>query len=171
MLAQETRWLAQDLHTDHARCTLAYWHQPTFSASTTAADAAAPGAGSAEGGAADAWWTLLYQAHASLVLNGHEHLYARLRPMDPNGHPDARNGIPEIIVGSGGEALDTTATTSTGAYSNPNVVTAQDEAFGVMNLQLKPDGYSFDYRPVLAGPGFTSVALNYHDSGSGSCRG
>jgi hypothetical protein len=174
VLARETQWLAADLRADHARCTLAYWHQPTFSATTTAADApdpAASGAGSAEGGAADAWWTLLYHARASLILNGHEHLYARLRPMDPNGHADASNGIPEIIVGSGGEALDTTATTGTGAYSNPNVVTAQDEAFGVMNLQLKPNGYSFDYRPVLAGPGFTASALSYHDSGSGSCRG
>jgi hypothetical protein len=31
----ETRWLAQDLQGDHAACTLAYWHQPTFSSTAT----------------------------------------------------------------------------------------------------------------------------------------
>lgn len=174
LLARETQWLAADLRSDHAHCTLAYWHQPTFSATTTASDApdpAAPGAGSTEGGAADAWWKLLYAAHASLILNGHEHAYARFRPMDPSGHADPEHGIPQIIVGTGGEALDTLATTASGSYSNPNVVTAQAEAFGVMNLRLKPNGYTWDYRPVQAGPGFTGAALDYHDSGSGSCRG
>jgi hypothetical protein len=173
VLARETQWLAADLHTDRAPCTLAYWHQPTFSGTTGTADApdpAAPGAGSTEGGAADAWWKLLYAAHASLILNGHEHAYERFRPMDPNGHFDPKNGIPQITVGTGGEALDTLATEN-GGYSNPNMVTGQDQAFGVMNLQLKPNGYSWDYRPVQAGPGFTSAALDYHDAGSGSCRG
>ncbi|WP_160148937.1 metallophosphoesterase family protein [Amycolatopsis alkalitolerans] len=173
VLARETQWLAQDLHADHAACTVAYWHQPTFSATTSTADApdpAAPGAGSPEGTAAQAWWKLLYNAHASLVLNGHEHVYARFRPMDPNGHFDPKNGIPQITVGTGGEDLDTVAT-SGGSYTNPNLVTAQDQAFGVMNLQLKPNGYTWDYRPVQAGPGFGSTALSYHDSGSGTCRG
>ena len=30
----ETKWLAQDLNEDHSRCTLAYWHQPTFSSTS-----------------------------------------------------------------------------------------------------------------------------------------
>ena len=174
MLARETRWLAADLRSDHASCTLAYWHQPTFSATTTAADApdpAAPGAGSTEGAAADAWWRLLYRAHASLVLNGHEHVYARFRPMDPSGRYDPRHGIPQITVGTGGEDLDTLATTARGSYSNPNVVTAQASAFGVLKLRLGADGYSWDYRPTLAGPGFGSSALAYRDSGSASCQG
>ncbi|MBS2966327.1 metallophosphoesterase [Actinocrinis puniceicyclus] len=170
MLARETQWLAADLHADHARCTLAYWHQPTFSASTDAADPTAPGVDSIEGTAADSWWKLLYAAHASLILNGHEHLYARFRPMDPSGNFDPGNGIPQITVGTGGEGLDTVATDN-GSYHNPNVVTAQDQAFGVMNLQLKPGGYTWDYRPVQAGPGFGATALDYRDSGSGSCRG
>jgi hypothetical protein len=169
VLAQETRWLATDLQANHAACTLAYWHQPTFSA-TTATNPAAPGVGSGEGAAADAWWNLLYDAHASLILNGHEHVYARFRPMDPNGNYDPQHGIPQIIIGTGGEALDTLARQGS-SYANPNVVTANDNAFGVMQLQLGPDGYSFNYKPVLPGPGFDASALNYSDSGSGSCRG
>ncbi len=31
----ETNWLARDLELDHGRCTLAYWHQPTFSSTAT----------------------------------------------------------------------------------------------------------------------------------------
>jgi hypothetical protein len=71
--------------------------------------------------------------------------------MDPAGRYDPRHGIQQIIAGSGGEALDTLATEANGSYSNPNVVAAQDQAFGVLKLTLGPDGYSWDYKPALAG--------------------
>src|SRR5262249_2833288 len=29
--SSETKWLEEDLIENHSRCTLAYWHQPTFS--------------------------------------------------------------------------------------------------------------------------------------------
>lgn len=74
---------------------------------------------------------MLYKARASLVLNGHEHVYARMRPVDPNGNDDPKRGIRQITVGTGGEDLDTLATDGA-AYSTPNVVTAQDQAFGVL---------------------------------------
>ncbi|MDT0466548.1 metallophosphoesterase family protein [Streptomyces gibsoniae] len=172
LLGQETQWLSQDLAANRRPCTIAYWHQPAFSAttaSTATVPASAPGAGGIEGAATDAWWKLLYQHRATLVLNGHEHAYARLRPMNPAGQSDPARGIPEFIVGSGGEAIDTLAGTP-GNYANPNVVTAQASAFGVMKLTLKPHGYSWDYKPVLPGPGFDSTALQYSDSGSGTCK-
>jgi hypothetical protein len=172
LLGQETQWLSNDLAANKRQCTIAYWHQATFSAttaSTATVPASAPGAGGAEGAATDAWWKLLYQHHATLILNGHEHAYARLRPMNPDGQYDPTHGIPEFIVGSGGEALDTLAG-SPGNYDNPNVVTAQASAFGVMKLTLKSDSYSWDYKPVLPGPGFDSTALQYSDSGSGTCN-
>ncbi|MCW2783743.1 MAG: alkaline phosphatase [Marmoricola sp.] len=174
LLTQETKWLSNDLQANLQPCTIAYWHQPTFSAttaSTSTVAAGAPGAGSAEGLAADAWWKLLYKNHATLILNGHEHAYARLKPMDPSGKPDPKHGIPEFIVGSGGEALDTLATNTEGSYANPNVVTAQASAYGVMKLTLKPLGYSWSYQPALAGAGFPATAVDYRDSGTGSCHG
>jgi len=173
LLAQETRWLADDLKNNHTPCTVAYWHQPTFSAttdSTATVPASAPGAGGQEGGVADAWWQLLYDHHATLVLNGHEHAYARFGPMDPAGNSDPKHGIPELIIGTGGESLDTLAV-SNGVYANPNVVTAYAQGYGVMNLTLRPNGYSFTYKPVLAGAGFGPSALDYSDSGSGRCQG
>jgi acid phosphatase type 7 len=174
VLAQETQWLADDLKANNEHCTVAYWHQPTFSstnAGTATTPASAPGVDSQEGGAADAWWKLLYDNHATLVLNGHEHAYARMAPVDPAGNPDPKRGITEFVIGTGGEAVDTTATNADGSYANPNVVTAFDKGYGVMNFQLKPDGYSFSYQPVLAGHGFDSSVLSYSDSGSGKCQG
>jgi acid phosphatase type 7 len=91
--------------------------------------------------------------------------------MNPAGQSDPQHGIPQIIVGTGGEALDTLAKESNGAYSNPNVVTAQDQAFGVMKLTLGPDSYSWDYKPALAGPGASATAMSYSDSGTANCRG
>ncbi len=173
LLAQETQWLAADLKHNKAPCTIAYWHQPTFSAttaSTATVPASAPGAGGQEGGVADAWWQLLYRNHATLILNGHEHAYARMAPVDPAGNPDPKHGIPQIIVGTGGEALDTLAV-SNGVYANPNVVTAYAQGYGVLNLTLKPNGYAFTYKPTLAGAGFGPSALDYSDSGSGRCNG
>lgn len=173
LLAQETRWLAQDLKSNQQQCTLAYWHQPTFSAttaSTATLPASAPGAGGQEGQVADAWWKLLYANHATLVLNGHEHAYARLKPLDPNGVPDAKNGIPEFIIGTGGEALDTLAKNADGTFANPNVVTGYDQGYGTMKFTLKPNGYAYSYAPALQGAGLPPSALNYSDAGSGTCR-
>lgn len=172
LLAQETQWLAADLQENHNQCTLAYWHQPTFSAttaSTASVPASAPGAGGTEGAATDAWWKLLYASHATLILNGHEHAYARTKPLDPAGNVDPKNGIPQFIVGSGGEALDTLAGTE-GNYANPNVVTAEASAYGVLKLNLDQHGYSWDFTPTLAGAGNPSSVLDYRDSGRGSCH-
>jgi acid phosphatase type 7 len=59
-----------------------------------------------------------------------------------------------------------------GTYSNPNVITGQDAAFGVLKLSLHPDSYSWDYRPALTGPGLDpATAMSYSDSGSAPCRG
>jgi len=174
LLSQETQWLANDLKNSQQQCTITYWHQPTFSAttgSTATVPAGAAGAGGQEGQVADAWWKLLYAKHATLVLNGHEHAYARLNPMDPSGAYDPKNGIPEFIIGTGGEALDSLAKNTDGTYANRNVVTGYDQGFGTMKFTLKQHSYSYSYTPALAGPGLGAAALNYSDSGSGSCKG
>ena len=79
-LAAELEWLKNDLAANHSACTLAYWHQPSFSA---VGAVTLP-----EGQSALAFWQLLYQYRADLVLNGHDHLYARYRPLDPSGNYD-----------------------------------------------------------------------------------
>jgi acid phosphatase type 7 len=157
----ETNWLEQDLNEDHSACTLAYWHQPTFSstASPTTSD-------STEGQTADTWWQLLYQHHATLILNGHDHVYSRFAPMNPQGQYDPRKGIREFIVGTGGESLDTVIP------STPNLQAWADQYYGVMKLTLEPDGYVWDYKSAMENPGAPAgTPTSYSDTGSGRCNG
>jgi Calcineurin-like phosphoesterase len=158
--ASETNWLAQDLSQDHSRCTLAYWHQPTFSstASPSTSD-------STEGQTADAWWQLLYAHRATLILNGHDHVYSRFAPMDPAGNADPRHGIREFIVGTGGESLDTVIP------STPNLQAWADQYYGVMKLVLGGDGYRWDYESALESPTAPAgMPATFSDSGSGRCN-
>ncbi|MGB6828516.1 MAG: metallophosphoesterase family protein [Terracidiphilus sp.] len=190
--AAELEWLKKDLEANHSACTLAYWHQPTFSATNGI---------SQEGVTAQAFWQLLYQYHADLVLNGHDHLYARYRPLNPSGNYDPVRGIRQFTVGSGGETLDPivlTPVTSAQATSTGSTETNQEDPsgnvsfnaqnlqaytgdfWGVMGLTLNQNGYAWDFESALAGPtglsnGPTLPAPNanggYSDKGFGACHG
>ena len=139
----QEQWLRADLAAHHNACTLAFWHQPRFS--------------SGEHGSAvevDAFWRDLYAAHATLVLNGHDHDYERFDPQDPTGKADA-NGIREIIVGTGGASHYQISTTL------PNSVVNNTQAFGVLQLQLHPTAYDWKFIP--------EAGETFHDEGSASC--
>ena len=169
--ASELQWLKNDLAANHSACTLAYWHQPTFSAANSIAIP--------EGTTAVAFWQLLYQNGADLVLNGHDHLYARYRPLDPSGKYDPRKGIREFIVGTGGETLDavvTTNTTTADPSGNPNfnaenIEAATGEFWGVMGLTLNENGYAWDFESALKDPAQTTGPDSYSDKGVGTCHG
>jgi acid phosphatase type 7 len=173
--AAELAWLKTDLEQNHSACTAAYWHQPTFSAADSITE---------EGITAQAFWELLYEYNADLVLNGHDHLYARYRPLDPNGNSDPRRGIREFIVGTGGETLDTVVTTTVASGTsattmedpsgNPNfnalnVEKASGDFWGVMALTLDDNGYQWNFQTALEMPGDT--AGPFSDSGAGFCHG
>jgi acid phosphatase type 7 len=159
--ASETKWLEHDLNEDHDRCTLAYWHQPTFSSTAEPFTADSP-----EGQAADTWWKLLYAHRATLVLNGHDHVYSRFAPMNPAGQYDPRNGIREFVIGTGGEALDTVLS------GTPNLQAWADQYYGVMKLTLEPFGYEWDYESAIRSPKAPEgTPPSYSDKGSGLCRG
>jgi len=158
-VAQETEWLTNDLKQDHSPCTLAYWHQPTFSSTADPSNS-----DSKEGMTAALWWQLLYQHHATLILNGHDHVYSRFAPMDPAGNPDPQHGIREFIVGTGGESLDTVLP------NTPNLQAWSDQYYGVLQLTLKPSGYDWDYESAMLNPGAPDgTPTTYSDAGSGSC--
>ncbi len=159
--SSETKWLAEDLAADHAQCTLAYWHQPTFSPTESPFTA-----DSEEGEAADAWWKLLYEHGADVVLNGHDHVYSRFAPMDPAGNADPVKGIREFVVGTGGESLDEVLP------ATPNLQAWADQYYGVMSLSLGEDGYSWDYESATKSPTAPAgTPASYSDSGSSRCHG
>jgi len=168
--AAELKWLKNDLAANHSACTLAYWHQPVYSAANSIA---VP-----EGPTAVAFWQLLYDNGADLVLNGHDHLYARYRPLDPSGNYDPKKGIREFIVGTGGETLDTVVTTGTssdpGGHANfnaENLEAGTGEFWGVMGLTLNQNGYAWDFESALKDPAQTTGPASYSDKGVGTCHG
>ncbi len=188
-LAAETEWLKKDLEENHSACTAAYWHQPTFSAADSLTE---------EGITAGTWWQLLYDAGADLVLNGHDHLYARYAPIRPYfdasdtsvtgvtgtwlGTSDPNRGIREFIVGTGGETLDTvvsapaSATDWDGMFNQQFLQAATGYYWGVMALTLDQHGYQWDYESALLAPATATgapsgTAASYSDKGSATCHG
>ena len=132
-----------------------------------------------EGTSAQAFWQLLYEYGADLVLNGHDHLYARYRPLDPSGNYDPKKGIREFIVGTGGETLDAVVTTDTTAadpsgnpnFNAQNLEAASGQFWGVMALTLDPNGYKWDFESALGDPAQVGPGASYKDTGVGTCHG
>jgi hypothetical protein len=145
----EETWLKQDLAAHPSACTLAYGHHALFSSGLLPKHAEHP--------ELHAFWQDLYDAHAELVLAGHEHSYERFAPQNPEGNPDPDHGIREIVVGTGGRSH-----TPLG-YAKPNSEVRDDKTYGVLKLTLSPGKYRWEFLPV---PGKT-----FRDSGEGVCHG
>jgi hypothetical protein len=177
-MAAQLAWLKNDLAENHSACTLAYWHQPTYSPANSISE---------EGITAKAFWQLLYEYNADLVLNGHDHLYARYRPLDASGNYDPRKGLREFVVGTGGETLDTvvTATVTSGATetnmedpegrTNFNALNLENSTgfyWGVMALTLNQNGYAWNFKSALEAPLVGAPASpTFSDNGVGTCHG
>jgi hypothetical protein len=101
-------------------------------------------------------WADMYAAGVDVVLSGHDHDYERFTPLDASGTPDARRGVREFVVGTGGVGLQRFSHTTA-----PGSVVKQNDTFGVLALTLRPSSY--DWRFVPVGDGF-------HDSGHGACH-
>jgi hypothetical protein len=141
----QTTWLQNDLAHDTSACTLAMWHHPLFSSGWTLGS---PGVAPL--------WTALYNAHADVVLNGHDHLYENYKLQDPSGN-QTPNGIREFVVGTGGESLN-------GLSANPATLQASDSDYGVLVLTLHASSYSWKF--VTTAAGYPTV-----DSGTTACHG
>jgi hypothetical protein len=138
------RWLAADLATSTARCTLAIWHHPRFSSGEHGSDASvAP------------FWRALYDAGADVVVNGHDHDYERFAPQDPDGRPDDSVGLREFVVGTGGAALRGFQATVA------NSVVRASITHGVVRFDLHPSRYEWR---------FISTTGEFSDTGSGVCH-
>jgi hypothetical protein len=99
---------------------------------------------------------LLYDNGAEIVINGHDHMYERYKPIDASGTPDPANGIREFVVGTGGASLYGFKTTSSSIDVRDNTT------HGVLRLDLAAGSYSWQFVPTTSA-GFT-------DSGSASCH-
>jgi hypothetical protein len=139
------RWLAAELATHPAPCSLAIWHRPRFSSGDRhgSDESVAPLFAAVAAGGVD------------LVLNGHEHSYERFGRLAADGSPDA-SGVREIVVGTGGAESYGFATPLPGSQARVAGVPA------VLVLELDPGAY----RWRLVGGSDAEVL----DAGSDTCR-
>jgi len=142
----QEQWLKDDLAAHRTTCTLAYWHHPLFSSG--------PYPSHAQSSFMTDLWKDLYNAHADIVLNGHEHKYERFALQDVDGHADPK-GIREFVVGTCGALQD-------GFRRNPREVRDTGH-FGVLKLVLDLDSYQWEFLGEDAG--------SFHDTGGGKCHG
>jgi len=125
-------WLKEDLAAHSNACTLAYFHHPLFTSGSYR-----PGIERVERPG-----EVLYAAGVDVVLNGHDHNYQRFAPQDPEGRADPEDGIRQFVVGTGGRSL----------YEIPNPIANtevyNDDAYGVLQLTLRPKSYEWEFVPV-----------------------
>ena len=127
--AQET-FLEDNLGS--STCTLAYWHQPYYSGTSSPSSSY------------KTFWQTLYNAGADIVLNGHQHSYARFSPQNASGAVDSAKGVREFIVGTGGDDL----------FSLPGTKNVQftTKKFGVLKLHCTPPATTGSSSPKAAPP-------------------
>jgi hypothetical protein len=137
-------WLRQELATQPTLCTAAIWHRPLFTSGPNGSNTDMRDV-----------WRVLYEFNVDVVINGHDHLYERFAPQDPDGRPDPVRGIRQFTIGTGGALLYQPVTVS------PNSEVRQS-AWGVGMFTLTGTGYQWEFIPAdPSGP---------HDSGFGSCH-
>jgi len=141
--AQE-RWLRSDLAANRTQCTLAYWHRPLFSSGPHGVNPDMQDL-----------WRALYEFDADVVLGGHDHLYERFAPQDPDGRSDPTRGIRQFVVGTGGAAAYASQ------FARPNSE-AQGTDLGVLALTLAAGSYRWEFVPV--------EGASYRDYGTSSCH-
>jgi hypothetical protein len=142
--AQET-WLREDLAAHQNQCVLAYWHVPRWS----------NGAEHGDSTSVSAFVQALYDAHAEVILNGHDHNYERFAPRTPSGTIDRAAGVREFVVGTGGKNLKPVSPSSATEASTA-------DAYGLLSLTLAPGSYSWRFH--------SEAGKTYTDSGTATCH-
>lgn len=126
----QVAWLRDHLADLDSGNILAYWHAPRFSTGQR---------GDGEGVAA--FWEVLHEAGADVVLAGHAHSYQRFVPLAPDGDPDP-DGIRQFVVGTGGAPLRGFDT------DDDTVARRQADQHGILRLDLHACGYAWAFLPV-----------------------
>ena len=98
----------------------------------------------------------LYDNGVDVVLNGHDHAYERMAPMDPNGVRDPARGVRQFLVGTGGKSHNENN------FGHPSSELRNSDTFGVLKLTLRHDAYRWEFVPEAGG--------TFTDAGANSCH-
>lgn len=142
--SSQMAWLKGELASRPANCSIAIWHHPVFTSGPNG-----PNPYMRE------ILRVLYDNNVDIVLNGHDHLYERFAPQDPDGRVDFNRGIRQFTVGTGGTSL----------YQNVTVAANSERiasVWGILRLVLNPGEYEWEFVPV--------GETGFRDSGTGKCH-
>ena len=147
-------WLKKDLAANPKAPTLVYWHYPFFS-------------NAKHGGQPKMkpFWDVLYAHGPAIVITGHNHVYERFAPLDPDGKkvPETQ-GIQEFVVSPGGaKPIDDESEKATGPQSEKFQGGTQHVGFFTL---FADGGYTYTIESV-SGNGATEVV----DKGAGNLLG
>jgi len=143
-VAQQT-WLATDLATHrNAFCTIAYFHHPRFSSGMHGNQYQM-----------QKIWDIMDAGGVDVVVSGHDHMYERFAPQDPDGNADPAHGIRQFTVGTGGAEFYGVS------VRQPNSEVLINTVHGVLTLALDTGRYAW---------AFVAVDHTVRDSGSGACH-
>lgn len=133
----ELTWLFDDLAAHRPQCTLAYWHHPRYSSGRHGDNAMT-----------DKLWAALSQFGVDVVLEGHDHDYERIAPID---------GIRSFVVGTGGRSLYAWP-----GSPGPHTEVRNNDTYGLLELTLRPTDFSWRFIPAAGG--------SFTDSGTSACH-
>lgn len=139
------RWLDQALQEAPGPCIIAAWHHPRFTSAPRG-----PNLQTA------ALFDRLVAGRVTLLLQGHEHHYERLAPLQGDGRISESDGMTSMVVGTGGAPL---------SGFLPTLLLAsrfQLRQHGVLRLQLEPGRLRW---------AFVDLERQVQDSGELACRG
>ena len=142
----QEEWLTRDLAASSSACKLAYWHHPYTSSGKTHGN----------GPHMRRLFTILYQFGADVVVSGHDHIYERFAPQDPDAKANAL-GIRQFIAGTGGEALYQIG------IVKPNSEVRNATTHGVLKFSLDAASYEWEFIPI--------AGQTFRDRGSAKCHG
>jgi hypothetical protein len=141
----QEEWLAKDLAASSTACKLAYWHQPYVSSGKTHGNT--PHMRNL--------FATLYRYGVDVAVSGHDHIYERFAPQNPDAKADAR-GIRQFIAGTGGASLY-----EIGAIK-PNSEVRNNAIHGVLKFTLHDSSYDWEFVPI--------AGQSFRDRGSANCH-
>jgi acid phosphatase type 7 len=143
-----TTWINDDLTANTNQCTIAYWHQPYFTSTTS-------GHGPRTG--LKPWVEALYNHGVDIVVAGHQNSdFEAFYPQTPTSVRDDARGIQAFVAGTGGQSGYT--------YSNTaaNSITKSANVYGPLIFTLKDGSYDWKFDQA--------VGSGYSPFGSGLCH-
>ena len=139
-------WLRADLTGNSTRNVIAVWHKPRYSSGVTNYTAL------------QAMYDDFYEFGVDVLLEGHDHIYERMTPINAAGVADPVYGIRQFTVGTGGASLQSCPGTPL-----PTSDVCNSNTYGVMKFTLHASSYDWQFLPI-DGSTFT-------DSGTGTVHG